>query len=301
VVKELLAMKRILITGSNSYIGNSVKEWLLKREQHYVINEICVKSNEWHAIDFSIYDVVFHVAGIAHSDTGNTSDEMRALYYKVNCDLAVAVAHKAKLSGVKQFIFMSSMIVYGDSAPFGVYKRITLETSPMPTNFYGDSKWQAELRLLRIHAANFKIVIIRPPMVYGKGSKGNYPRLAKLAKKLPLFPKVENERSVIHIDNLCEFIRLMIDNAEDGIFHPQNDEYMQTSDLAKKIAMIHGKKMFLIKFFNPFLRLFARRFGIINKAFGNLSYDLSLSEYKEDYRVRKFEEIIKLTEDIGGS
>lgn len=291
-------MKRILITGSNSYIGNSVKEWLSKNGQHYIINEICVESDGWQTADFSIYDVVFHVAGIAHSDTGHASDETKALYYKVNCDLTIAVARKARAEGVKQFIFMSSMIVYGDSAPFGTYKRITQETLPTPANFYGDSKWQAELGLEELRRDDFRIAIVRPPMVYGKNSKGNYPRLATLAKKLPLFPNVKNERSMIHIDNLCELIRLIIAHQEEGVFHPQNDDYIATSDLAREIAKAHGKKLLLVRSFNPFLRCFARRIDVINKVFGNLSYDLSLSEYKEDYRVRRFEESIRLTEKV---
>jgi UDP-glucose 4-epimerase len=289
-------MRRILITGSTSYIGSSVKEWLCKNEQHYMIDEICVKGNKWHETDFSIYDVVFHVAGIAHSETGHASDEIKALYYKVNSDLPVAVANKARTDGVKQFIFMSSMIVYGDSAPFGTYKRITQETVPAPANFYGDSKWQAELGLNKLRSDHFKIAIIRPPMVYGKGSKGNYPRLAKLGKKLPLFPRVENERSMIHIDNLCEFIRLMVDHGSDGVFHPQNSEYVKTSDLVKEIARAHGRKICLARFFNPFLRLFSKRIDLVNKVFGSLSYDLQMSEYKEDYRVRSFEDSVRLTE-----
>lgn len=291
-------MKRVLITGYNSYIGNAARDWLSKNKQHDRIDEICVKSDAWREADFSIYDVVFHVAGIAHSDTGNASDEIKALYYKVNSELPIAVANKAKAEGVKQFIFMSSMIVYGDSAPFGVHKRITQEMVANPANFYGDSKWQAELGLTELRSDHFKIAIIRPPMVYGKNSKGNYPRLAQLAKTFPLFPKVENERSMIHIDNLCEFIRLMIDNAEDGVFHPQNREYVKTSDLVKEIASVHGKKMFLIRSFNPSLRLFSKRIDLVNKVFGSLSYDLKMSEYKEDYRVRRFEESVRLTEDV---
>lgn len=291
-------MKRVLITGYNSYIGNATKDWLFKSKQHYRVDEICVESDAWREADFSIYDVVFHVAGIAHSDTGNASDEIKALYYKVNSDLPVAVADKAKAEGVKQFIFMSSMIVYGDSAPFGINNRITKEADPKPANFYGDSKWQAELGLTKFRSDNFKVALIRPPMVYGKGSKGNYSRLAKLAKRLPLFPRVENERSMIYIDNLCEFIRLMIDNVEDGVFHPQNNEYVKTSDLVSEIASVHGKKMFLIRLFNPILYLFSKRMGLVNKVFGNLSYDLQMSEYQQDYRVRSFEESIRLTEDV---
>ena len=289
-------MKRILITGRNSYIGSAVKAWLFKSEQHVIVTEICVEGDAWKQSDFSVYDVVFHVAGIAHSEMGHASDEIKALYYQVNCDLPIAVAKKAKAENIKQFIFMSSMIVYGDSAPLGHHKRVTQETFPEPANFYGDSKWQAELGLGKLRNSDFKVAIIRPPMVYGKGSKGNYPRLAKLAKKLPLFPRIKNERSMIHIDNLCEFIKLMINNEENGVFHPQNNEYVTTSNLVKEIACVHGKRLFLTSFFNPFLRFFSKRSDLVNKVFGNLSYDLQLSEYTKDYCIRNFKESVELTE-----
>ena len=290
-------MKRILITGKNSYIGRSVKGWLLKNEQHHIVDEMCVKGNDWQSADFSVYDVVFHVAGIAHSDTGSANDETKALYYNVNSSLPVAVAKKAKAAGVTQFIFMSSMIVFGDSAPLGIRKRITKETRLAPANFYGDSKWQAELELTKLRNSHFKLAIIRPPMVYGKGSKGNYPRLAKMARKLPLFPALPNERSMIHIDNLCEFIRLIIENVEDDVFHPQNNGYVNTSELVRQIAEVYGKKLRLVKIFNPLLQFLAGRMSLVDKVFGNLSYEISLSEYKHDYRVRGFTESIRLTED----
>jgi len=292
----MIGAKRILITGKDSYIGNSVKNWLMSSEQHYIIDEVCVKDNDWQGMNFSNYDAVFHVAGIAHSDTGKATEEIKMLYYKVNTDLTIEVAKKAKLEGVCQFIFMSSMIVYGDNAPFGIRSRITKDTTPNPDNFYGDSKWQAEIGLVALKSDDFQIAIIRPPMVYGKDSKGNYPRLAKLAQKLPLFPDVDNERSMLHIDNLCEFIRLVITYVEDGIFHPQNAQYVKTSDLVVEIAAVHGKKIRLTRFFNPFLKILGRQLGIVNKVFGNLSYDMALSEYKDDYRIRDFRESIELTE-----
>ena len=289
--------KKILITGKDSYIGLSIKDWLMKCEQHYTVDEVCVKDNNWRHMNFSPYDAVFHVAGIAHSDIGNASEERQALYYKINTDLTIEVAKKAKLEGVRQFIFMSSMIVYGESSPFGVLKRITKDTMPDPDNFYGDSKWQAEMGLTALKSDGFQIAIIRPPMIYGKDSKGNYPRLAGLAKKLPFFPDVDNERSMLHIDNLCEFVRLVMENVDDGIFHPQNARYVKTSDLVVAIAAVHGKKLRLIKTFNPVLKILAKRSGLVNKVFGNLSYDMALSEYEKDYRVRDFKESIELTEN----
>jgi len=293
----MISTKKILITGKGSYIGTSVREWLMRSKQHYVVDEICVKGNGWRDKNFLSYNVIFHVAGIAHSDAGKTTEEARALYYEINTDLAIEIAKKAKLEGVRQFIFMSSMIVYGKSVPFGSIKRITRDTVPSPDNIYGDSKLQAEVGLDSLRSGEFQVAIIRPPMVYGKGSKGNYPRLAKVAKKLPLFPDVDNERSILYIDNLCEFIRLVIENSDSGVFFPQNEEYVTTSDLVAEIAAVHGKRIRLTRAFTPFLKLLGKREGLVNKVFGSLSYDMELSEYLEDYRVRNFKESIELTEE----
>ena len=288
--------KRILVTGKNSYIGVSVKKWLKDKKQYDCIDEVCVKNSAWQDLDFSVYDAVFHVAGLAHSDTGHATEQTKALYYEVNTHLTLEVAKKAKSEGVRQFIFMSSMIVYGDSSPLGIKKRITKETLPSPANFYGDSKLQAEIGLSDLEAENFKIAVIRPPMIYGKGSKGNYPKLATLAKKLRIFPHIENERSMLHIDNLCEFVHLIIKNEDRGTFHPQNKTYVTTSHLVAEIARIHGKKIYLTPFFNLFLKVVAKHGKTLNKMFGSLSYDMALSIYQEDYRVRTFEESIELTE-----
>ena len=134
------------------------------------------------SVDFSNYDSIFHVSGIAHADIDRVSEEEKQLYYKVNCELAVETAIKAKEQGVKQFIYMSSIIVYGESAPVGKQKIITEQSKPNPTNFYGDSKWKAEKKLKTLADESFAIAIIRPPFIYGKGSKGNYPLLARIAK-----------------------------------------------------------------------------------------------------------------------
>ena len=168
---------------------------------------------------------------------------MKELYYKVNRDLAIEIAKKAKREGVKQFIFMSSIIVYGSSGRIGERKIIDKDTKPSPVDFYGDSKLQAEKGLRALESDIFKVVILRPPMIYGKGSKGNYPKLSKAARVLPIFPDIDNERSMLHIDNLCEFIKLMIDNEESGVFFPQNKEYVKTSEMVKLIADVQGRKV----------------------------------------------------------
>jgi UDP-glucose 4-epimerase len=287
-------VKKILITGANSYIGTSFEKWVSQWPDKYIVDTLDMKNQKWKEYDFSKYDVIFHVAGIAHI---STDPKMEELYYKVNRDLTIETAKKAKAEGVKQFIFMSSIIVYGDSSHINHKRVIDKNTVPTPSNFYGRSKLQAEEGILPLQDDNFNVVVIRPPMIFGKGSKGNYPKLSKVARKLPMFPDIKNERSMLHIDNLCEFIRLMIDNNEKGIFYPQNKEYVGTSQLVKLIAEAHGKKVMLTKAFNPLLKLMGKKVRIINKVFGNLVYEKSMSEYKVEYRIRDLKEAVKITEN----
>ncbi len=290
-------MKKILITGANSYIGVSFENYTKANfPEQYIVDTVDMIDGTWREKDFSSYDTVFHVAGIAHADTSHVSEERKAFYYKINTDLTVEIAKKAKADGVKQFIFMSSAIVYGESAPIGKSKVITKDTLPSPANFYGDSKLQAENGVLPLQDGNFNVVVLRPPMIYGKGSKGNYPVLSKFARKLPIFPYVKNERSMLYIENLCEFVRLMVENEERGIFHPQNGEYSNTSELVKMIAKAHGKKIVTIKGFTWALKIMSHMTGLVNKAFGSLSYDMAISEYKQNYRVCGLKESIERTE-----
>ncbi|PLT31782.1 NAD-dependent epimerase/dehydratase family protein [Peribacillus deserti] len=284
-------MKKILITGKNSYVGRSLENWLGNYLDRYLVETISLRDDSWKNKDFSGYDVVFHVAGIAHVSSDPKMEEM---YYKVNRDLTIETAKKAKSEGVKQFIFMSSIIVYGDSSSG---KRVIDEnTVPTPSNFYGNSKLQAEEGIKPLESDSYRVVIIRPPMIYGKGSKGNYPKLAKAAQRLPIFPDVDNQRSMLHIDNLCEFIRLIIDNEESSTFFPQNREYVKTSEMVKLIADVYGKKIKLTKLFNPVLSVIEMKIGLVNKVFGNLVYDKSMSSYKENYQIRDIQKTIELTE-----
>ena len=289
-------MKKILITGAGSYIGTSVAAYLENWQDAYRVDTLDMLGDGWKEADFSGYDSVFHVAGIAHSDSGKIPAEKEALYYSVNRDLTVQTAQKAKDAGVKQFVFMSSAIVYGDSAPVGKDKYITKETVPSPANCYGHSKLQAELGLQALESEDFRVVILRPPMIYGPGSKGNYPVLSRLAGMLPVFPLVENRRSMLYIGNLAEFVRLMIDREERGTFWPQNAEYSNTSRLVKQIAEAKGKRVHLVKGFTWALKLLSCVTPLVNKAFGSMCYDMAMSDYPEDYRKFTLEESIKETE-----
>lgn len=284
-------MKRILITGANSYIGTSFERWVAQWPEDYQVDTVGTRNGEWKDLDFSPYHTILHVAGIAHQDAKADQEE---LYYKVNRDLTIEVAQKAKNEGVKQFIFMSSMIVYGASSKIGETKVITRDTVPEPINFYGNSKLQAEKGILPLQAEGFNVVVIRPPMIYGKDSKGNYPLLAKFAKITPVFPNIENKRSMLYIDNLTEFIRLMIEHSENGIFFPQNREYVKTAEMVKVIAEINGRRIWLVKIFNPVLVRLGKKVNVVNKVFGSLFYHKSMSGYEKDnYQIRNFNESIE--------
>lgn len=274
-------MKRILITGANSYIGTSFEKYLEQWPDKYHVDTVDMIDGSWRDTSFAGYDTVFHVAGIAHSDNGKISKEKEKLYYSVNTGLAVGTAKKADADGAKQFIFMSSSIIYGDSAPIGKQKIITKDTVPQPANVYGDSKLQAENGILPLQSDEFNAVVLRPPMIYGEGCKGNYQTLAKLALKLPIFPYIENQRSMLSIENLCEFVKLRIDNNEKGIFWPQDAEYVNTSEMVKSIAETHGKKIRLVKGFKWILVIMSRITGLVNKAFGNFVYDESLNKERK--------------------
>ena len=276
-------MKRVLITGANSYIGVSFEEYA---KAHYgtelTIDTVDMIDGSWREKDFSPYDIVFHVAGLAHADVGKVSDEVKAKYYAINTDLAIETCRKAKESGVGQFVFMSSAIIYGDSAPYGKTKKITKDTEPQPANFYGDSKWQADKGVRELADGAFTVTVLRPPMIYGKGSKGNYPTLAKMAKKLPVFPDIQNERSMLYIENLCEFLCQVMIRGEGGIFWPQNAEYSRTSEMVKAIADAKGHRILVSRAFNWAVAIAAlmpgKIGGLANKAFGNLSYDREMSD-----------------------
>ena len=286
VTVDFSQKKKILITGANSYIGESFENYAKEHyNANFEIDTVDMIDGSWRDKSFFGYDTVFHVAGIAHADVGNVSEEVKDRYYAVNTDLAIETAEKAKKEGVKQFVFMSSMIVYGDSAPYGKQKIITADTKPEPANFYGDSKWQADKGVRRLANDNFHVLVVRPPMIYGKGSKGNYPTLAKLAKKLPVFPNVNNQRSMLYIENLCEFLCQVMLVGKGGIFFPQNAEYTQTADMVRIISEVAGKRIWITKLLNPCVWIGSKMPGkigrLVNKAFGNSCYDLKLSKYDD--------------------
>lgn len=275
-------MKRILITGANSYIGTSVETYLNHPEYAgiYQVDTVDMVGEGWKEKDFSGYDTVFHVAGIAHADISRVTEEQKKLYYQVNRDLAASTAKKAKKEGVRQFIYMSSIIVYGEATSIRKERVITKDTKPQPTSFYGDSKWKAEQKLTPLGDENFHVAILRPPMIYGEGCKGNYQTLKKIAMKVPVFPDFPNRRSMLAVGNLCEYVRQLIEEGKGGLFFPQDPAYIRTSEMVRKIAAENGKTVRLVKGFNWGIRLAGhipgKAGGMVNKAFGSLIYDYSL-------------------------
>lgn len=259
-------MKRILITGENSYIGTKFKGYMSQWPEDYEVTEISVRGNEWKEHDFSRYDIVFHVAGIAHQKETRRN---RKDYFNINRDLAFEVAQHSKKYGVSQFVFLSSMSVYGMKT--GV---ITKETVPNPKSAYGQSKLEAELLIQNLNDDQFTVTILRPPMVYGPGCKGNYQTLSKFAKVTPIFPNFPNKRSMIFIDNLSNYVKCTIDLKQEGIHFPQNKEYVSTVDLVRTIADLHNHRLYTFKILNIFLeKLISLSF--ISKVFGSLYYKSS--------------------------
>ncbi|MCL2500890.1 MAG: NAD-dependent epimerase/dehydratase family protein [Defluviitaleaceae bacterium] len=263
--------KNVLIVGQGSYIGERFARYAADR---YNIVTVNARDNHWQEADFTDVDTVLHVAGIVHV---KQRKDMKPLYYRVNCDLALEVAKKAKASGVGLFIFLSSMAVH----------------RPNPKDYYGGSKMKAEQGLQELSSPDFRVCIVRPPMVYGPGCKGNFPKLVKLAERTPIFPDVNNRRSAIYIDNLCEFLCLAIQKNLDGIHSPQNAEYINTTRLTLFIASLRGKKIRTTRFFNPLILPLMKCVPSLYKLFGTLTCDPSGDE--AEYNVMEYEESVRVS------
>lgn len=284
-------MKRILITGRDGFIGTALDSWLSQRKHDYSVDRLSLRNDDWTATDLSSYDVIIHAAGIAHvrNDSG-IGDE----YYRVNRDLTLRLAAKAKKDGIAHFIFLSSIIVYSDGK--SRQDLIQEDSLPDPKNAYGRSKLEAEQGLMRLSDSGFLVSVLRLPMVYGKGSKGNFRLLLRLAKAMPFFPFFENRRSMIYIENLCVFIERVVALGISGLLFPQNSEYSSTSHIVKELALIHGRPMILLKGFSPIIKALIGKSNLIAKVFGDLAYAPQLSVYDFDYQIVALDESLRRTE-----
>ena len=277
----------------------------MAKDSSYRIDAVDTMGDNWKKADYAKYDVVFHVAGIAHV---NADPKMEPLYYKVNCNLTIEVAKHAKAAGVRQFIFMSSQIVFHESQSLKA-EVLTAETKPVPNGFYGNSKLQAENGLwnlvknqkensTRSQGGNqMKICILRPCMIYGPNAKGNFSRLAKLACKTPVFPEWHNKRSMLYIDNLAEFVKQAIERELEGTFYPQNRELADTVEIVRYFAKEAGHKIWITKLLNPLVWMGSLVLQPINKMFATYYYNPKMSKMEFDYQLVSFEESLKQVAD----
>lgn len=282
-------MKKVLITGAGSYIGTKVQKWLEQWPKEFKVDAVDTINDNWKKADFSQYDVVYNVAGIAHVKAAKGEGP---LYYAINRDMIINIAKAAKEAGVKQFIHMSSMIVYKEVKTLEG-KLIHKDTEPVPNGFYGDSKLQGETGVRELACDTFKVCIMRPPMIYGPGCKGNFPRLVWLAQRTPIFPAWHNKRSMLYIDNLCEFVKQLILHGVEGTVYPQNGEYADTVEIIRYYAKANGKNIWITKLFNPFIWFLGDHVRSLGKMFSNSTYDMEMSEYPFEYRVVSLEESFK--------
>lgn len=276
-------MKRVLITGAGSYVGGWVRKRLEREPEKYSVKELDVQDDSWQSFDFRGYDCVFHVAGIAHIRESTLSEDK---YMGVNCKLALDVAEHAAACGVGQFIFMSTAAVYGDGSRLSI-DRITPDTPLNPTTWYGKSKAEAERRLGSLASDSFRVCILRCPMIYGPACKGNFAQLIKIASVVPFFPRVDNRRSALHVDNLAEFVALAAEKGMSGLFWPQDGTYLNTSDAIFVLGQAMGRHIVLVGVLAPLVSIASRIVGSAKKAFGDFWFDLDccVSPIDDLYRV----------------
>ena len=280
-------MKKVLILGANSYIGNSFQKYIGENyNDQYEVHKVSLRCEAWKEDDWSEYESVINVTAKVHITNERFTEAEIKEYNDINCTLACEAAVKAINEGVGQYIFLSTMSIYG----IGDSKKpvvVDESTKPNPQNPYGKSKWKAEVGLNKIFQNNgnkqkTKLVIIRPPMVYGEGCKGNFQTLVKLAKICPVFPDYPNGRSMLFVDNLSEFMAQVIKNQMEGVFFPQDRKYVNTADMVAAIASANGEKIRKCKIFNPFVDIGKYAPGkvgrMVRKAFGTLVYDSEISK-----------------------
>ena len=268
---------KLLITGSNGFVGSY---FINKYKNKYDIKTFSFLKDNINTLDCNNVDVVFHLSALVHQMGGASAEE----YEKVNVTQTLQLAKKAKESGVKHFIFMSTVKVYGEETT----NTYTENTLCNPEDEYGKSKLKAEKELLKFEDESFKISIIRTPIVYGYGVKANIKNLVSLVNKIPFLPfgKIENKRSMVYIGNIChlvdEIIRFRIEYGMIGenIFLASDDEPLSTSRLIELIAKNLDKKVYLIKipFFESLLKILKPSFH--KRLYGSLEVDNSITKEK---------------------
>lgn len=264
-------MNKLLITGSNGFIGNY---FINNYKSKYNIKTFSFLKNDINTLDCNTIDIVFHLSALVHQMGGASANE----YEKINVIQTIELAKKAKESGVKHFIFMSTVKVYGEETN----SKYIENTVCNPEDDYGKSKLKAEQELQKLEDENFKISIIRTPIVYGYGVKANIKNLINLVNKVPVLPfgKIKNKRSMVYIGNLCHLVDEIIIQKKSGIFLACDDEPLSTSKLIEFIAKNIEKKTYLIKipFFETLLKILKPSFH--KRLYGSLEIDNTITKEK---------------------
>ncbi|GEL15472.1 NAD-dependent epimerase/dehydratase family protein [Pediococcus cellicola] len=282
-------MKKVLITGKNSYVGLNFKSYAEKKYSTKIQAKcVSVRGENWQKLDFSKYDTVLHVAALVHK---NERKHSLNEYQAINKDLTIKIAKMAKSAHVGHFIFMSTIAVYGTVED----SKITTYSTLDPVSKYGKSKLEAEQELKRLESDDFVVTIVRPPMIYGPNCPGNYNNLSRLASVWGIYPKFSNQRSMIYIDNLAEFLSQLTIKKLGGIYLPQNSKYVSTSDLIQLIRQNNGKKTFFIRGLSSIVNIMVKHNSILNKVYGSLKIDFELSKQSLKYNKVKFNTSIKMT------
>ncbi|MEV9526232.1 NAD-dependent epimerase/dehydratase family protein [Aliarcobacter butzleri] len=261
---------KILVTGSSGYLGSS---FINQYSDKYNFQKFSLLSQKLENINFNSIDIILHGAALVHQKVEHSYEK----YHEVNNEYPVKLAKSAKQNGVKQFVFISTIAVYGEDED-----KLSENTACNPVTNYGKSKLEAEKELLKFSDDSFVVSIIRPPMVYGKNAPGNIDSLIKLVKKLPIIPLggIENKRSFISIQNLCHMIDEIITQQKAGIFLASDDKPLSTTRLIELIAKNLDKKVCLIKipFFETLLKIVKPSFH--KRLYGSLEIDNSVTKEK---------------------
>lgn len=234
--------KTLMITGASGFIGRNFIE---KYKDRYNIIPVSLLKTKPEEIKFKKVDTVLHLAALVHQMNGAPREK----YFEVNTELTRKIAEAAKKNKVKHFVFYSTVAVYGTHGSLNEKLILTKESKVNPKTPYAQSKWEAEKILENLESNNFKISILRPPMVYGKNCPGNMKRLEKLVKVVPILPfgNDENKRTLVHINKLLEITKEVIDKEISGIIIPKNDEDMSIKEIVEEIIKKENKKIYLVK------------------------------------------------------
>ncbi len=266
-------MTKILVTGANGFVGT---RFLKYNKDQFIIETISLRNNDWLKKNFSHIDAVVHLAGKAH-EMQKVDDQ---IYFDINYELTKAFFEKIKSDGVKHFIYFSSTKVYGD----GEYDNLSEQSPCNPTDAYGKSKLQAEQFLSLQNSV--LVSIVRPPLIYGPGVKGNMQKIMELCnsnKPLP-FANINNKRSMVYVDNLIELINSIVFQKKTGVFVAGDATPLSTKTLVTEIRNALGKKRNLFSIPN-FLRNLIKKIkpALYVRLFGSFYVDNTATNRKLNF------------------